>query len=44
MLAGIAMSTMPPKPAAARTPVVERLGRLAIADRATQVLLALRWR
>ena len=44
VLAGIAMSTMPPKPAAARTPVVERLGRLAIADRATQVLLALRWR
>jgi len=33
-----------PKPTAARTPVVERLDRLAIADRATQVLVAPRWR
>ncbi len=42
VLAGIAMSTRAPKPAGARKPVAERLGRLAIADRANRVLLALR--
>jgi O-acetylserine/cysteine efflux transporter len=43
VLVGIAMSTKAPRPAAAWTTVAERLGRLAIAERANRVLVALRW-
>lgn len=43
VLAGIAMSTKPPRPEAERARVVDRLGRLEIADRASRVLVALRW-
>jgi hypothetical protein len=42
VLAGIVMSTKAPKPAGAPTPVADRWGRLAIADRASRVLLAFR--